>query len=94
MYYIIYIIIHYLRGFGKILNRFLVDSNLQREEILPSEKALAYKIKMEALKRRAGRRTKNPAQVELNYEGQQSRDILGKLSGDSGVQVSRYIPSY
>ena len=69
----------------------LVDSNLQREIILPSEKAYAYKMKMEAVKRRAGRRTKNSVQVELNFDGQQSRDILGKASGDSGVQVSRYI---
>jgi len=69
----------------------LVDSNLQREVVLPSEKAFAYRMKMDALKRRAGRRTKNSVQVELNYEGQQSRDILGKASGDSGIQVSRYI---
>ena len=69
----------------------LVDSNLQREMVLPSEKAYAYRMKMEAVKRRAGRRTKNSVQVELNYDGQQSRELLGKVSGDSGVQVSRYI---
>ena len=69
----------------------LVDSNLQREEVLPSEKAFAYKMKMEAIKRRAGRRKKNSVQVELNLESHQSRDILGQTSGESGAQVSRYI---
>jgi ParB family chromosome partitioning protein len=69
----------------------LVDSNLQREEILPSEKALAYKIKMEALKRRAGRRTKNPAQVERNFQGKESRDILAEQVGESRAQIQRYI---
>jgi len=69
----------------------LVDSNLQREEVLPSEKAFAYKMKMDAIKRRAGRRKKNSVQVELNNENRQSRDILGQTNGDSGAQVSRYI---
>jgi ParB family chromosome partitioning protein len=69
----------------------LVDSNLQREVVLPSEKAFAYKMKLEAMKRRAGRRTKNSEQLEQNLSGRVSRDILGEESGDSGVQVSRYI---
>jgi len=54
----------------------MVDSNLQRESILPSEKAFAYKMKLEAMKRQAGRPSKeNSVQVELNFKGQQSRDI-------------------
>jgi len=69
----------------------LVDSNLQRETILPSEKAFAYKMRMEALKRRAGRRTKNPAQVERNYDGKESRDILAEQVGESRAQIQRYI---
>jgi ParB family chromosome partitioning protein len=69
----------------------LVDSNLQREVVLPSEKGFAYKLKLEAMKRKAGRRANNSVQVELNFEGRQSRDILGEISGDSGAQVTRYI---
>ena len=67
----------------------LVDSNLQRENILPSEKAFAYKLKLEAIKRKAGRPSKeNSRQIVGNLE---SADILGKESGDSGRQVQRYI---
>lgn len=70
----------------------MVDSNLQRESILPSEKAFAYKMKLEAMKRQAGRPSKeNSVQVELNYKGQQSRDILAKQSGESAPQIQRYI---
>jgi len=69
----------------------LVDSNLQREAVLPSEKAHAYKMKLEAMKRRAGRRTKNSDQLDQNLVGRVTRDILGEKSGDSGGQVSRYI---
>lgn len=70
----------------------MVDSNLQRESILPSEKAFAYKMKLEAMKRQAGRPSKeNSVQVELDYKGQQSRDILAKQSGESGPQIQRYI---
>ena len=67
----------------------LVDSNLQRENILPSEKAFAYKLKLEAMKRKAGRPSKeNPRQIVGNLE---SADILGKETGESGRQVQRYI---
>ena len=67
----------------------LVDSNLQRENILPSEKAFAYKLKLEAKKRKAGRPSKeNPRQIVGNLE---SADILGKETGESGRQVQRYI---
>lgn len=70
----------------------MVDSNLQRESILPSEKAFAYKMKLEAMKRQAGRPSKeNPVQVELDYKGQQSRDLLAKQTGESGPQIHRYI---
>jgi len=69
----------------------LVESNLQREIILPSEKAFAYKMKMEALKRQSGRRTKNPVQLDQNLAGRVTRDVLGEKIGDSGSQVSRYI---
>jgi ParB-like partition proteins len=70
----------------------MVDSNLQRESILPSEKAFAYKMKLEAMKRQAGRPSKeNSVQVELDYKGQQSRDLLAKQTGESGPQIHRYI---
>ena len=69
----------------------LVESNLQREIILPSEKAFAYKMKMEALKRQSGRRTKNPVELDQNLAGRVTRDVLGEKIGDSGSQVSRYI---
>ena len=67
----------------------MVDSNLQRENILPSERAYAYKMKMEAMKRQAGRPSKeNPRQVGGNYE---TADLIGQESGESGRQVQRYI---
>ena len=67
----------------------MVDSNLQRENILPSERAYAYKMKMEAMKRQAGRPSQeNPRQVVGNYE---TADLIGQESGESGRQVQRYI---
>ena len=67
----------------------LVDSNLQREHILPSEKAFAYLMKLEAMKRKAGRPSKeNPRQIVGNLE---SADILGQDTGESGRQIQRYI---
>lgn len=67
----------------------MVDSNLQRENILPSERAAAYKMKLEAIKRQAGRPTKeNSRQVVGNLE---SADIVGNETGESGRQVQRYI---
>ena len=67
----------------------LVDSNLQRENILPSEKAFAYKLKLEAMKRKAGRPSKeNSRQIVGNYE---TADIVGKENGESGRQVQRFI---
>ena len=69
----------------------MVDSNLQRESILPSEKAFAYKMKLEAMKRQAGRPSKNSAQVGSNYFGKESREILADQMGESKNQISRYI---
>ena len=70
---------------------FMVDSNLQRENILPSEKALAYKMKLEALERKAGRPSReNSGQVDRNL-GKESREIVGAESGDSPRQVQRYV---
>ena len=66
----------------------MVDSNLQREQITPSEKAYAYKMKYEAIKKKAGR--KNCGQVDHNT-GKRSIDVIGELCGDSAKQVQRYI---
>ena len=69
----------------------MVDSNLQRENILPSEKAFAYKMKMEAMKRTAGRPSKNnSAPMEQNF-GRTTRDVLSEQSDDSSEQIRRYI---
>ena len=70
----------------------LVDSNLQREHILPSEKAFAYQMKLEAMKRKAGRPLEeNRGQIVHNYSEQKSRDELGTQTGESGRQIQRYI---
>ncbi|WP_028308867.1 ParB/RepB/Spo0J family partition protein [Desulfitibacter alkalitolerans] len=69
----------------------MVDSNLQRESILASEKAFAYKMKLEAMKRQAGRPSKNSAQVGSNSFGKESREILAEQVGESRNQISRYI---
>lgn len=68
----------------------MVDSNLQREEVLPSEKAFAYKMKLEAMKRQAGRPSKNSVPLGQNL-GQTSREILAEKSPDSNTQIQRYI---
>lgn len=70
----------------------MVDSNLQREEILPSERAWAFKMKLDAMKRQAGRPSKeNCGQVDHNLNGVRSRDILAEQVGDSAKQIQRYI---
>lgn len=70
----------------------MVDSNLQREKILPSEKALAYKMKLEAIRRQAGRPSKNnSATVLQNYGGKTSRELLAEKSSDSHEQIRKYI---
>ena len=67
----------------------MVDSNLQREHILPSERALAYKMKLDAMRRTSGRPSKeNSRQLVGNFE---SADVVGKESGESGRQVQRFI---
>lgn len=70
----------------------LVDSNLQRENILPSEKAFAYKLKLEAMNRKIGRPSKeNGDQIGHLYEGRKSVEIIAENSGDSRNQIQRYI---
>ena len=77
----------------------MVDSNLQRENILPSERAKAYKMKLEAIKRCAGRPAKNAEsslkengdQVGHHFDGKKSIEIIAEESGDSKSQVQRYI---
>ena len=69
----------------------VVDSNVQRESMLPSERAFAYKMKLEAMKRQAGRPSKNSAQVGRNVDGKESREILAEQVGQSRNQISRYI---
>lgn len=71
----------------------MVDSNLQRESILPSEKAFAYKMKLEAMKRQAGRPSKedNYYQVGNNFSTKTSSDELAIQMGESKNQIFRYI---
>ena len=77
----------------------MVDSNIQRENILPSERAQAYKMKLEAIRRKAGRPVKteekdvpdNSVQVGQNSESRTSREILAENSPDSSTQIQRYI---
>lgn len=70
----------------------MVDSNLQREKILPSEKAFAYKMKLEAMKRQAGRPSKeNLRPLDTNLIGTRSDEQLAKNSPDSARQIQRYI---
>ena len=69
----------------------MVDSNLQRESLLPSERAFAYKMKLDAMKRQVGRPSKNSAQVGRNFDGKESREILAEQVGQSRNQISRYI---
>ena len=66
----------------------MVDSNLQREHILPSEKAFAYKMKMDAMKRKAGRPKENSTPMVSNLR---TDEIIGEESGESREQVRRYI---
>ena len=69
----------------------MVDSNIQRENLLPSEKAYAYKMKLEAMKRKAGRPAKeNGGQVDHNF-GKKSRDVLAEDLSESARTVQRYI---
>lgn len=69
----------------------MVDSNLQRECILPSEKAFAYKMKLEAMKRQGQRTDLTSAQLGRKLVGKESREILAEQTGESRNQISRYI---
>ena len=70
----------------------MVDSNLQREQILPSEKAFAYKMKLDAMKRQAGRPSKeNSRPVGADLIGTRSDELLAKDVPDSARQIQRYI---
>ena len=70
----------------------MVDSNLQRERVLPSEKAFAYKMKLDAMRRQQGARTDlTSAPVGQNFGGKTSRELLAAESPDSHSQIQRYI---
>lgn len=70
----------------------MVDSNLQREQLLPSEKAFAYKMKLDAMRRQAGRPSKeNGATVLPHFSGKKSREILAEQAGESHEQVRKLI---
>ena len=70
----------------------MVESNYQRSQILPSEKAFAYKMRLEAMNRQAGRpRKKNPTPVVSDLDGQRTNEILGNEVGESREQIRRYI---
>lgn len=69
----------------------MVDSNLQREHILPSERAKAYQMKMEALKHQGQRVDLTSGQVGQKLSGKESREIIGEQAGDSARQVQRYM---
>lgn len=70
----------------------MVESNFQRSEIMPSEKAFAYKMRLEAMKRKAGRPSeRNSAPMEPNLQGQRSNDQLSAETGESTAQIKRYI---
>lgn len=69
----------------------MVDSNLQREKILPSEKAFAYKMKLEAIKRQGRRTDLTSAPLEPKLKGSRSNEELAANSPDSRSQIQRYI---
>lgn len=69
---------------------YMVDSNLQREHILPSERAKAYKMKLEAIKKQGKRNDLTSVPLAQKF-GKTSREIVGEQSGESADQVRRYI---
>lgn len=70
----------------------MVESNFQRSQILPSEKAFAYKMRLDAMSRQAGRPKKeNGAPVEPDFPAGKSRDLLAEQSGESREQIRRYV---
>lgn len=68
----------------------MVDANLQREEILPSEKAFAFKMKLQAVSRVKGR-PKKEGQVVPNFQGMKSTEVVAEGTGESYKQIQRYI---
>lgn len=69
----------------------MVDSNLQREQLLPSEKAFAYKMKLDAMKRQGGRPKENGVPPGHHFLEGKSREILANNSPDSNTQIQRFI---
>ena len=70
---------------------FMVDSNLQRENILPSERAKAYKMKLDAIKRQGARRDLTCTQVGYKSDGKKSVQIVAEEAGESRSQIQRYV---
>ena len=71
---------------------FMVDSNLQREKLLPSEKAFSYKMRLDAMNRKAGRPSReNLTQVGSDFEKRRTNEELGAIVGESREQIRRYI---
>ena len=69
----------------------MVDSNKQREKVLPSEKAFAYKMKLEAMKRQGQRNDLTSVPTAQKYAGKTSREIIAEEAGESQDQVRRYV---
>jgi ParB family chromosome partitioning protein len=69
----------------------MVDSNIQRENILPSERAVAYKMKLEALKRQGARTDLTSSQLGTKCEGKRADQIIAEQAGESRNQIQRYI---
>ena len=69
----------------------MVESNLQRSTILPSEKAFSYKMRLEAIKRQGQRTDLTSSPLGIKLDGKQSLDVVGAKLGDSRNQVHRYI---
>lgn len=69
----------------------MVDSNLQREKVLPSEKAFAYKMKLDAMKRQGKRSDLTSVPLAQKLQGKTSRQLLGEQVGESQDQIRRYI---
>jgi len=70
---------------------FMIDSNLQREVILPSEKAFSYKMKLEAMKRQGQRSDLTSDPMGRKLQGKESVEIIGDAAGESRNQIRRYI---
>lgn len=69
----------------------MVDSNLQRETLLPSERAFAYKMKMEAMKHQGERTDLTSGQLGRKSDGKESREVIAEQTGESARQVQRFI---